>query len=48
MKECYAREGVNHVTECRDIADKYLEAAKVDFIVCCFGSATPWHVIPDP
>ena len=29
MKECYGKEGVNHVTECKDIALKYQAAQKV-------------------
>ena len=29
MKECYAVEGVNYITECKDVVDKYMEAQRV-------------------
>lgn len=29
MRECYAVEGVNYVTECKEIVDKYMAAQRV-------------------
>lgn len=45
MKECYGTHGVDHFEECREIREKYMEAANVRHCHCktCLTLAVSFH-----